>query len=171
MDREFRSNGDAPWSKFSRALERDARLTPAQIAAETGRTEAEVRSLIAEAEARGILLGYGAKVNWEVAGVPVVYALVEIKVQPEENVGYKSVAARISRFDEVQTCYFMSGEYDLAAIVCGASMHQISDFVGEKLAPLRGVRSTVTHVIMRRYKEVGVMLHEADESSRQAVVL
>lgn len=154
-----------------RALERDARRTPAQIAAETGRSEDEVRSLIAEAEERKILIGYGAKVNWEAAGVPVVYALVEILAQPEENVGYKTIAARIARFDEVQTCYFMSGEYDLAAIVRGASMHDISDFVGEKLATMHGVQRTVTHVIMRRYKEDGVLLDGAEEGERQAVVL
>ncbi|MEE9277928.1 MAG: Lrp/AsnC family transcriptional regulator [Dehalococcoidia bacterium] len=154
-----------------RALERDGRLTPAQLAAESGRSEEEVRTLIAEAEARHILLGYGAKVNWEAAGQPIVYALVEILAQPEEDVGYKSIAARIARFDEVQTCYFMSGEYDLAVIVTGASMHEISDFVGEKLATMHGVQRTVTHVIMRRYKEHGIMLQSAEESDRQAVVL
>ena len=154
-----------------RALARDGRLTAAQIAAETGRDEQEVASLIAEAEARKIILGYGAKLNWEEAGIEGVDALVEIKVQPEETVGYKTVANRVAQFDQVRTCYFTSGEYDLAAIVHGASMHDISDFVGEKLATMHGVERTVTHVIMRIYKEDGVILHRAEENDRQAVVL
>ena len=154
-----------------RALERDGRLTPAQIAQETGRPEDEVRTLIAEAEERQILLSFGAKVNWANAGRPNVYALVEVKVQPEENVGYKAVARRLSRFDEVLTCYFMSGEYDLALIVVAPSIHEISDFVGEKVATLHGVQSTVTHVIMRRFKEDGVLLENAAEEDRQKVVL
>lgn len=153
-----------------RALERDGRLTPAQIAADTGRSEDEVRSLIDEATARKIILGYGARVNWEAAGRAIVYALIEIQVQPQEDVGYKTIAARIARFDEVETCYFMSGEYDLAVIVVGADMHAISDFVGEKLATMRGVQRTVTHVIMRRYKEAGISLDSADQSDRQPVV-
>ena len=154
-----------------RALERDARLTPAQIAAETGRPEDQVRALIAEAEERRLILGYGAKINWDSSDDPRVYALVDVKVHPQENVGYKAIAARISRFDQVRTCYFMSGEYDLAVTVQAANMHDISDFVGEKLATLPGVESTVTHVIMRRFKEDGVLMETAPESDRQALVL
>ncbi len=154
-----------------RALERDARLTPAQIATQTGRSESEVRDIIAEAEARNLVLSFGAKVNWSDAGHAKVYALVEVKVQPEENVGYKAVARRISLFDEVETCYFMSGEYDLAVIISASSIHEISDFIGEKLATLHGVQSTVTHIIMRRFKEDGVILDATEESDRQAVVL
>ena len=153
-----------------RALERDGRLSPAQIAAETGRSEDEVRSLTAEAEARHVLLGYGARINWEAFGRPQVHAIVEVKVQPEEDVGYGQVAARISRFENVLTCYLTSGTYDLAVIVRGASIHEISDFVGEKLATMHGVQSTVTHVVMRRYKEHGVTLQGTEANDRQSVV-
>ncbi len=154
-----------------RALARDGRLGPADIAAEIGRSEDEIRSLIAEAEARDLILSYGAKVHWDEAGIDHVNALVEIKVQPKESVGYKTIADRISQFDEVRTCYFTSGEYDLTAIVHGKSMHDISDFVGEKLATMHGVQSTVTHVIMRIYKEDGVLMRRVNENDRQAVVL
>ena len=153
-----------------RALERAGRLTAAEIADESGRSEEEVQALVAEAQERKLIRGYGAKVNWESAGLARVYALVEMKVHPQENVGYKAIAARISRFDQVRTCYFMSGEYDLAVIVEGGSMHDVSDFVGETLATLPGVESTVTHVIMRRHKEDGVLLAAAPEEDRQAVV-
>ena len=162
---------ERPVEQILRALERDGRLTPAQLAQQTGRSEEEVRSLIAEAEARHVLLGYGARVNWEALGHPEVYALVEIKVQPEENVGYSHVAGRIARFDNVMSCYLTSGDYDLVAIVRGGSIHEVSDFVGEKLATMHGVQSTVTHVIMRRYKVDGVMLHRAGGNDRQAVVM
>ncbi len=50
------------------------------------------------------------------------------------------------------------------------SIHEISDFVGEKVATLHGVQSTVTHVIMRRFKEDGVLLETAPEEDRQKVV-
>jgi DNA-binding Lrp family transcriptional regulator len=65
----------------------------------------------------------------------------------------------------------MSGEYDLAVIISANSIHEISDFIGEKLATLHGVQSTVTHIIMRRFKEDGVILDATEESDRQAVVL
>ena len=153
-----------------RALERDGRLTSAEIANETGRSEDEVRTLVAEAEARHVIVGYGARINWEAAGRPQVHALVEVKVQPEENVGYGAVAARISRFDNVISCYLTSGSYDLAVIVRGQSIHEVSDFVGEKLATMHGIQSTVTHVIMRRYKENDILLRATEEIDRQLVM-
>ncbi len=153
-----------------RALERDGRLTPAEIANETCRHEDEVRALVSEAEARHVVVGYGARINWEAAGRPQVHALVEVKVQPEENVGYGAVAARVSRFDNVISCYLTSGSYDLAVIVRGQSIHEVSDFVGEKLATMHGIQSTVTHVIMRRYKENDVLLRSTEEVDRQLVM-
>ena len=153
-----------------RALERDGRLTSAEIANETGRPEDEVRALVAEAEARHVIVGYGTRINWEAAGRPQVHALVEVKVQPEENVGYGAVAARISRFDNVISCYLTSGSYDLAVIVRGQSIHEVSDFVGEKLATMHGIQSTVTHVIMRRYKENDILLRSTEEIDRQLVM-
>lgn len=153
-----------------RALERDGRLTSAEIANETGRPEDEVRALVAEAEARHVIVGYGARINWEAAGRPQVHALVEVKVQPEENVGYGAVAARISRFDNVISCYLTSGSYDLAVIVRGQSIHEVSDFVGERLATMHGIQSTVTHVIMRRYKENDILLRSTEEIDRQLVM-
>ncbi len=154
-----------------RALERDGRLTPAQIAAQTGRDENEVASLIAEAEERRLIVGYGAKIDWDQGDAHRVHAIVEVTVRPQEGVGYKAIANRIARFDEVRACYFTSGEYDLAVIVQGPDMHAISDFVGEKLATLPAVERTVTHVIMRRHKEDGVLFESHTEGDRQAVVL
>lgn len=151
-------------------LEKDGRLGAAEIAERTGRDPEEVKALIAEAEDRGIIRGYGARVNWEAQGLSTVYALVEVTVEPQENVGYNAIARRIARFDEVRTAYFVSGAYDLLVIVEGESMHAVSDFVGDKLATMPGVKGTVTHVLMRRYKEDGVMLEELDEADRQAVV-
>ena len=63
----------------------------------------------------------------------------------------------------------MSGAYDLSVIVRGASMKQISKFVFEKLAVLEGVSSTVTHFIMRKYKEQGVILRVKEKEERLVI--
>ncbi len=153
-----------------RELARDARQTPAEIAASTGMTESEVTTLITEAEARGIILSWGARINWEALGQAIVFAVIEVTVEPQENVGYNAVARRIARFDEVSTVYFVSGAYDLLVMVEASNMASISDFVGDKLATMPGVKGTTTRVLMRRYKEGGVMLEREDGGSRQKVV-
>ena len=153
-----------------RELERDARLTPARIAETIGAEESAVAEAINEAQERGIILGYGAKINWETLGLSTVYAVVEVTVEPQENVGYNAVARRIARFDEVRTVYFVSGAYDLLVMVEADNMRGISDFVSDRLATMSGVKGTTTRVLMRRYKEDGVFLEIDLQSDRQQVV-
>ena len=153
-----------------RELERDARLTPAQIAATVGVEESAVVDAIEEAQARGIILAHGAKINWETLGLSTVYAVVEVTVEPQENVGYNAVARRIARFSEVRTVYFVSGAYDLLVMVEADNMRGISDFVGDRLATMSGVKGTTTRVLMRRYKEDGVFLEIDLQNDRQKVV-
>ncbi len=153
-----------------RELARDARLTAAQIAATLDEDEAAVADAMREAEERNIVLGYGAKINWETLGLSTVYAVVEVTVEPQENVGYNAVARRIARFDEVQTVYFVSGAYDLLVMIAADNMRGISDFVGERLATMSGVKGTTTRVLMRRYKEDGVYIDSDLQNDRQRVV-
>ncbi len=153
-----------------RELARDGRLSAAQIAATLSCDEAIVEEAIREAEARGIILGHGAKINWETLGLSTVYAVVEVTVEPQKNVGYNAVARRIARFDQVQTVYFVSGAYDLLVMVAADNMRGISDFVGERLATMSGVKGTTTRVLMRRYKEDGIYIDSDLQSGRQQVV-
>lgn len=154
-----------------RALEEDARLSPAALAAKTGLSEAEVLNQIAEAEERGMIMSWGARVNWESLGLSTIYALVEVTLEPQDNLGYNGLARRISRFDEARTVYFVSGAYDLLVMVEAASMGKISDFISDRLATMPGVKGTTTHILMRRFKEDGVMLEGEDDSARRRVVL
>ena len=153
-----------------RELTRDARLSAAEIASTLDVDEAEVAAALAEAEERNIILGRGAKINWETLGLSTVYAVVEVTVEPQPNVGYNSVARRIARFDEVQTVYFVSGAYDLLVMIAADNMRGISDFVGDRLATMSGVKGTTTRVLMRRYKEDGVYIDSDLQSERQRVV-
>ena len=153
-----------------RELARDARQSAAQIGERIDSPEADVAEALQEAEARNIVLGYGAKVNWETLGLSTVYAVVEVTVEPQENVGYNAVARRIARFDEVQTVYFVSGAYDLLVMIAADNMRGISDFVSDRLATMSGVKGTTTRVLMRRYKEDGVFLDADLQPDRQKVV-
>lgn len=153
-----------------RELARDARLSAGDIAATLGVEESAVAEAISEAEERNVILGRGAKINWETLGLSTVYAVVEVTVEPQENVGYNAVARRIARFDEVRTVYFVSGAYDLLVMVEADNMRGISDFVGDRLATMSGVKGTTTRVLMRRYKEDGVFLDADLQNDRQKVV-
>jgi len=154
-----------------RILAEDGRLTPAQIAERTGKSEDDVKSLIAEAEKKGVIVKYKAIVNWDRIGIEEVFAFIEVRVTPQRDVGFDAVAERIMAFPEVHSLYLMSGAYDLHVVVKGKTMREVAYFVAEKLAPLEGVQSTATHFVLKRYKMDGDILEKREEPERLAISL
>lgn len=152
-------------------LEDDARTSPRQLATMTGSTEAEVKKAIKQAEGDKTILKYKTLINWDKIGDEHVWALIEVKITPQRDVGFDSIAERIYRFPQARTVYLVSGTYDLAVIAMGKSMHEIADFVTQKLAPIEGVQGTMTHFLLKKYKEDGEVLTEGEEGKRQPVVL
>ena len=152
-------------------LENDARTTTKQISTMTGTSSAEVAKLIKQAEKDRTILKYKTIVNWEKVGEEQVWALIEVKITPERDVGFDSIAERIYRFPQARSVYLLSGTYDLAVLVIGKTMHEVADFVSQKLAPLEGVQGTITHFMLKRYKEDGEILEGKEEVKRQPVIL
>ncbi len=152
-------------------LEDDARATARQIATMTGIPSAEVTKLIKQAEKDRTILKYKTIVNWEKLGEEQVWALIEVKVTPERDVGFDSIAGRIYRFPQARTVYLVSGTYDLLVVAAGKTEHEVADFVSQKLAPIEGVQGTVTHFVLKRYKEEGEILEGLEEVKRQPVIL
>lgn len=152
--------------KVFEILENDARLTPQQIATMAGLTEAEVKKAIEEAEKEHIIIKYRTMINWEKLGDDRVWAMIEVKMQPQRDVGFDAIAERIYRFPQVRTLYLVSGTYDLAVFVVGKSVQEVGLFVSQKLAPLEGVQGTVTHFLLKRYKEDGEILHATGGDKR-----
>jgi DNA-binding Lrp family transcriptional regulator len=151
-------------------LEKDATTKPGEIAELLGISKNEVQQAIKKAEKEGIIRRYSALINWEKAGVEEVYALVDIRVSLNRNLGYDAIAERISRFPEVQSVRLVSGEYDLSVFVRGKTMKDVANFIAEKIATLDQVRNTVTHFLLRMYKEEGDILYEKEKDRRLPVV-
>jgi len=156
--------------KVFEALEKDARLTPDQVANMTGVPVNEVQKIIKKAEKDGTIVKYKTVVNWAKTGEENVWAMVEVKVVPQKNVGFGAIAERIYRFPQVKSVYLASGTYDLAIMIAGKTMQEIALFVAEKLAPMDSVQGTVTHFILKKYKEDGVILEDEGEPRRLGVV-
>lgn len=153
-------------------LENDSRTTTRQIATMTGLSEAEVTKLISQAEQHRVILKYKTVVNWDkVKDERQVSALIEVKVTPEPEAGFDAVAERIYYFPQVRTVYLLSGNYDLLLLVVGKTEKEVAEFVSQKLAHIEGVQGTVTHFMLKRYKEDGEILEGEEEVRRQPIIL
>lgn len=147
-------------------LEQNARATPEQLSTMVGIPISEVERIIKQAEKDGTILRYKTTINWSKLGEEEIWALIEVKITPQRDVGFDSIAQRIYQFPQVYSAYLVSGTYDFAVMVKGKSMQEISSFVTEKLAPLEGVQSTVTHFLLKRYKENGDIFQLPKEIER-----
>ena len=152
-------------------LENDARTTPRQIATMTGTPQAEVTRLIKQAQQDRIIMKYKAIVNWDKVENEHVFALIEVKLEPQKDVGFDSIAERIYRFPQAQSVYLVSGTYDLQVLVVGKSNHEIANFVSQKLSHIDGVKGTNTQFVLKRYKEDGEIVEGQEEVKRQPVML
>jgi len=132
---------------------------------------AEVQKVIKKAEKDRVIVKYKTIINWERLGEEWVQALIEVKIQPQRNVGFDAVAERIYRFPETRSVYLVSGTYDLAVLVVGKTMHDVASFVSQKLATLESVQGTVTHFLLKRYKEDGEILDGGDKMRREPLTL
>ncbi len=149
-----------------RLLEDDSRLTPAQIALMCDKEEGDIRRMIADYEAEGIILGYKTLIDWDKTDREYVSALIEIKIAPQRDRGFDRVAEKIYNFPEVQSLYLMSGGFDLAVLIEGRTMKEVAYFVARKLAPIEDVISTATHFVLRKYKDKGVIYGPAVQDER-----
>ena len=130
---------------------------------------AEVNKRIAKYEKSGVIRGYQAILNEDQLDLDTVTAVIEVKVTPQREGGFDTIAERIGRFPEVRSAYLMSGTYDLLLFVEGRTLREVAAFVSERLSPLEGVLSTSTHFMLKTYKRFGVLMHQPGPDERLSV--
>ena len=149
-------------------LSQDARLNARQIAVMNGMDEQEVEATIALLHEANIVVGYPALINWDMTEKDMVEAMIEVRVTPQAGCGYDAIAQQIMHYEFVQSVYLMSGAYDLQVRVKASNLKELAMFVSRTLAPIKGVLSTATHFVLKKYKSQG-MIMEKEKDTRQAV--
>lgn len=150
-------------------LQDNARMSSREIADRLGVAVEDIDSRIAALEDEQVLIGYHAVINQDALAATRVRAIIEVEVQPERDGGFDRVARMISRFEEVENVFLVSGRYDLRLEVVGDSLQQVAFFVASKLAPLSGVQATATHFILKKYKEAGFEFERDEDYERLKV--
>jgi len=152
-------------------LEKDARTTPEEIAKMLKKKPQIIKDAIRKYEKDGVILKFKAVINKDLIKdeESSLRALIEVNITPQKDAGFDKIAERIYSFPEVSSCYLISGTYDLLVIVEGKNIHTVSNFIAEKLSCLENVRGTVTHFLLKKYKEDGVILKHREENKRIAI--
>jgi len=152
-------------------LENDARITPEEISKLTKKPAANVKTAIKKYEKDGVILKYKTVINKELVHDinSEIRALIEVNITPQKDVGFDHIAERIYQFPEVASCYLISGTYDLLLVIEGKDLQTVAKFIAEKLSPMPNIKGCVTHFLLKKYKEDGVILKHKDENKRIAI--
>lgn len=145
-------------SEVLKLITEGERLTTGQIGQILQLSREEVEAEFTRLKEQGILLGWRPIINPDYQAGSAVRAVIELRIRPEREGGFDRLAERISKFEQVESCYLMSGAYDLMVVVVAPNLQQVAAFVFERLATLDGVESTGTHFMLRAYKEQGFLL-------------
>ena len=150
-----------------RLIQNNSRIDLKDVAVMLGCDEVTVANEIADLEKQGIICGYYTLINWDDTDEEMVDALIEVNVNTSRDMGFDTIAERIYQFDEVKSCYLISGRYDFLLILEGKTMRQVANFVSSKLSPIEYVTGTATHFIMKRYKDFGTVLGKVKKDIRE----
>lgn len=147
-------------------LRENARLSNQELAVMLGVPEEEIAKEIEALEKEGVIKGYSAVINEELADPDAVTAIIELRVTPQRDSGYEDIAHTIMAYDEVESISLMAGAYDLSVTVKGRNVKEVSMFVSRCLAPLAGVLSTATYFVLKTYKEKGIVILDEEKDER-----
>jgi DNA-binding Lrp family transcriptional regulator len=150
-------------------LEENALASPETLAAQLNLTPEEVRRQIRKLEQDRVILAYKAIVDDVRAQRTQVKAVIEVRITPEREGGFDRLAHRIAKYREVQSCFLMSGGFDLLIFIEGNTLQEVAGFVSEKLSTLPGVLSTATHFNLKTYKIQGVLREAVAQEERLQV--
>ncbi len=158
-----------PLDPLLHLLCRKARLSHQELGELLALPPQTITERLAAWEKDGTIRGYHAVIDPEITGDTAVSAFIEVKIAPERGGGFDRLAMRVSRFEQVVSCYLASGGYDLMVVVEGADLREVARFVSEKLSTLEGVISTATHFRLKTYKENGFLFEHESSNERLAV--
>jgi DNA-binding Lrp family transcriptional regulator len=150
-------------------LHQNANIPREDLARMLNLSVAEVNQRIDRYEADHVILGYQAVVDPEKIDADAVTAFIEVSITPERGGGFDRLAERIARFDEVKSCWLMSGGYDLAIMLEASTLREVARFVSEKLSTVDGVVSTATRFRLKTYKQNGMLLSRPPDVERLSV--
>jgi DNA-binding Lrp family transcriptional regulator len=158
-----------PMDPLLELLHQNSNVPRADLAKLLNLSIEEIDRRIDRYEKERVILGYQAVVDPEKIDADAVTAFIEVSITPERGGGFDRLAERIARFDEVKSCWLMSGGYDLAILVEGGNLREIARFVSEKLSTVEGVISTATRFRLKTYKQNGMLLSQPANAERLPV--
>jgi Lrp/AsnC family transcriptional regulator, leucine-responsive regulatory protein len=149
--------------KLIEILQKNARITQLELAAEVGLSQPAVAERIRKLEVEGVIIAYTAQVDARKLGKDIT-AFIGVGVShPKFN---EAFAKRISIMQEVLECHKVTGKDSYLLKIKTENTEKLDELISVKLRTIPGVTRTLTTIVMSSVKEC-MFIYPAIEKSLQ----
>jgi Lrp/AsnC family leucine-responsive transcriptional regulator len=134
-----------------RALQRDARLSLAEISSEVGLTASPCWTRIKRLEATGVIEGYSVHLNAEKLGLKDT-VIVQVTLDSHSDEALERFGRELERMPEVLEAFLVAGDYDYYLRIAVADTRDYERLLREKLYKIPGIRNSKSSFVLRQLK-------------------
>lgn len=141
---------DAKDRKILALVQRDGKLSQAEVAKQVGLSAAAVNERLRKLERSGVIRRFAAIVDPRAVGATIT-AFVEIFIEhPRFEAAF---IGRLLKLDEVLECHHITGEFSLLLKVRVRDVDGLQQLLLQELNVMEGVRQTRTVMVLSTAKE------------------
>jgi Lrp/AsnC family transcriptional regulator, leucine-responsive regulatory protein len=134
-----------------RALQRDARLSLAEISAEVGLSTSPCWTRIRRLEDSGVIEGYSLRLNAEKIGLKDT-VIVQLTLDSHSDEALERFGRALEQIPEVLEVFLVSGDYDYHLRLAVADTRDYERLLREKLYKIPGIRHSKSSFVLRQLK-------------------
>ena len=136
--------------RILKILQERARIPNVDVARQVGLAPSAVLERIRKLESQGFIDGYEVRLNPERFSRSLVAFLV---VRIQKLADEKRIGRQLADISVVQEVHYITGEDSFLIKIRVADNRGLSRFIRDDIAPIKGIRTTRTSVVLSTYKE------------------
>ena len=71
----------------------------------------------------------------------------------------EQVLDALSKVENIKEIYDVAGEFDIVSVVSASSLEEFSDVLRKKILKIKGIKSTITSIVLKAHKRPGSALN------------
>lgn len=133
------------------ALQRDGRLTNAELADRVGLSASQCSRRRAALEESGVIAGYAAHLDANRLGLTLT-AIVEVTLHAHSEERARAFARLVAGMDEIQEAFSLTGDTDYLLKVVVEDLQDLSRFLNQRLLAHDSVARIRSSIVLDRLK-------------------
>jgi Lrp/AsnC family leucine-responsive transcriptional regulator len=135
-----------------RTLQREGRITNAQLAETVNLSASACLRRVQRLERHGVIAGYAARIDARAVGLDL-QAFVRVQLKHHDSAFVDAFATLVNGWDEVATCHALTGDMDYLLHIYVSDLEHFSRFLLDKLLNASGVADVNSSFVLRTVKQ------------------